>query len=296
MKFWCSRLIRPLTLAVLVAAPIPLLTADETETAATAAAAHPLAWTLKYASSNSDYIHQNVHDYSCRLIKRERIDGKLQSPQFARVKVRCEQKQDGEVVKPMAVFIQFLAPAKIKDRRILYIDGQNNGEMLVRKGGISMKYLKLRLKPGSTQALRESKYPITEIGFDKIFDRLIQLAKDDMASDPTAANTQVSHFRDAKVNDRVCSHLRVVHPAQGKGIMFHEANLFVDNELKVPIRLVVHGWPESEGGEKPLIEEYSYVDLKMNVGLKDADFSEESLGSSPSSSRPETKTSASLSR
>jgi hypothetical protein len=146
------------------------------------------------------------------------------------------------------------------------------------------------------QALRESNYPITEIGFDKIFDRLIQLAKDDMASDPTAANTQVSHFRDAKVNDRVCSHLRVVHPAQGKGIMFHEANLYVDNELKVPIRLVVHGWPESEGGEKPLIEEYSYVDLKMNVGLKDADFSEESLGSSPSASRPKTKTSVSLSR
>ena len=296
MKSWCSRLIRPLTLAVLVAAPIPLLTADETGTTAPAATAHPLAWTLKYASSNSDYIHQNVRDYSCRLIKRERIDGKLQSPQFARVKVRCEQKQDGEVVKPMAVFMQFLAPAKIKDRRILYIDGENNGDMLVRKGGISMKYLKLRLKPSSTQALRESNYPITEIGFDKIFDRLIQLAKDDIASDPTAANTLVSHFRNAKVNDRVCSHLRVVHPKRGDGIMFHEANLYVDNELKVPIRLVVHGWPESEGGEKPLLEEYSYVDLKMNVGLTDSDFSEETLGSSPKSSRPKTKTSASLSR
>ncbi len=243
----------------------------------TAEFVHPLMWTVDFAKSRSDYIRRTVRDYSCRLIKRERIDGELQPYQLARLKVRSEQRLDGEIIKPMAVFIQFLGPSRLKDRRVLYIDGQNDGQALVRKGGSVLKHLQLSIDPHGSAAKRESNYPITDVGFDKFVDRLIQRANDDIARDPTAENTKVSYFRNAKVGDRKCLHIRVVHPRPGNDMEFHIASLYVDNELQVPTKLAVYGWPEFEGDQPPVNEEYTYVDLRLNVGLADTNFSETAL-------------------
>ena len=42
----------------------------------------------------------------------------------------------------------------------------------------------------------------------------------------------------------------------------------MDDELKVPVRLVVFDWPEEKGGKPRLIEEYNYMNLKLNVDLE----------------------------
>lgn len=280
MKSWGSYVCGAATL-VLVAAMTPLAIANDATGVTPEPNSHPLSWAVRYATTRFDHIRENVRDYSCRLIKRERIEGELQEYQFARLKVRCEQRSDGQVVQPMAVFMQYLAPAILKDRRVLYVAGQHNGEALVRKGGSTLKYLKLSIDPHGAAARRESNYPITEIGLDKIMERLIQRIQDDIANDPTAVNTEVSHFRNAKVNDRVCTHIRVVHPERGDGFKYHRASLYVDDELHVPIRLVVEDWPQREGEKPVLIEEYTYADLKLNVGLTDADFHESNLDSTP---------------
>ncbi len=257
----------------------PATETPATETPATETAGrdpHPLSWTVKYATSRADYIREKIRDYTCRLIKRENIEGELQEHQFLLVEVRCEQVEDGKVVKPLAVFMQYLAPARLKDRRVLYIEGEHGGKVLVRKGGSALSYLRLSIDPYGTAARRESNYPVTDIGFDKIIERLIELAKEDIDNDPTAANTKVSHYRNAKVGDRSCTHIKVIHPKPGEGIKFHEASLYIDDKLNVPIGLVVYGWPEGKG-KPPLIEEYRYDKLQLNVGLTDEDFSESRL-------------------
>ncbi|MEM8667901.1 MAG: DUF1571 domain-containing protein [Planctomycetota bacterium] len=239
---------------------------------------HPLSAALKFAESRSEYIQKNIRDYSARLIKRERIDGKLQNYQFINVKMRCEQTRDGEVI-PMAVFMQYLAPKSLRDRRVLYVEGENNGRILVRKGGVSLQHVKLRIDPTSAGARRESNYPITDVGFDKVIRRLIERLVEDMEKDPSGENTKVTSFRGAQVGQRDCTRIQVVHPKPLGGVDYHQANLFVDDELKLPIRLTVHDWPEKEGQELPLIEEYTYVDLKVNVGLEDSEFSAKKLES-----------------
>jgi hypothetical protein len=250
---------------------------DQTPAKKSSQFVHPLAWTIDFANSRSEYIQTSVRDYTCRLIKRERIDGELQPYQLARLKVRSEQRVDGEVVKPMAVFMQFLGPSRLKDRRVLYIDGQNDGQALVRKGGGVLKNLQLSVNPHGNAAKRESNYPITDVGFDKVVERLIELANDDIARDPRGENTKVSYFRDAKVGNRKCMHIRVIHPEESEGMQFHIASLYVDNELQLPTKLAVYGWPERAGEQPPINEEYNYVDLRLNVGLADADFSETKL-------------------
>jgi hypothetical protein len=252
---------RILLLACFAAAPAALARADDQASDPTL---HPLQHAVQYATSHAAYIRQHVHDYTCQLVKRERIDGDLQAYRLADVKVLCGHRSQGRT----SVLMEFKAPKSHRGRTVLFVEGQNDGKVLVRKGGSGMfRGVELELNPHGPVAQRESNYPISEIGFDRIMDRLIQLIKDDIERDPAAANTKVSYFRKAKVKDRICTHVQVVHPRKSTGLQFHQASLFIDDELHVPIRLVVYGWRSAKEEKLPLLEEYNYVNLRLNVGL-----------------------------
>ena len=50
------------------------------------------------------------------------------------------------------------------------------------------------------------------------------------------------------------------------------ARIFVDDKLQLPLRYSAYDWPDEEGGDLLLLEEYTYTDVKLNVGLTDWDF------------------------
>jgi hypothetical protein len=73
--------------------------------------------------------------------------------------------------------------------------------------------------------------------------------------------------------ERVCTVLNVRHPQQREPYEFYLAQVFIDDELQVPIRYVAYSWPKNEGENTgPVLEEYTYLNLKLNVGLTEADF------------------------
>ena len=238
---------------------------------------HPMETLLEFAKARRDYIRENVSDYTCWLVKRERLGGKLQPYQYARLSVRCERTDAAGTTTPLAVFMRYSRPAEIRDRRVLYVSDRVNGDVLVRKGGLLLSDVKISLDPNSQAAKRESNYPITEVGFDKIMERLVELARQDIAVDPEGENTTVKYFENAKVGDRVCTRIQIEHPVFNDEFKFHRAQLFVDDQLRMPVRLVVHDWPEERGWEPRLMEEYTYLRLELNVGLSEADFSESLL-------------------
>ena len=239
---------------------------------------HPLAPAIRFAEERRDYISNNIRDYKCRLIKRERIDGVLQKHHFLDLKVRSERTRDGEVLEPFSVFLRYLAPRSHADRRILFVDGEHDGLAIVRKGGSIMSSVKLHVAIDSKAALRESRYPITEIGLDSVIDRLLVLARQDMERDPDAENTSVRYFENARIGERACMRLRVEHSEPDPALSFHKVDIFIDNELKIPARFVVWGWPPNDATDTaPILEEYTYVNLELNVGLTDDDFRESVL-------------------
>lgn len=238
---------------------------------------HPMEALLEFAKSRQDYIRENISDYTCWLVKRERLGGTLQPYQYARLSVRCERTDAAGATTPLAVYMRYSRPAEIRDRRVLYVSDRENGDVLVRKGGTLLSDVKISLDPNSQAARRESNYPITEVGFDKIMGRLIELARQDIAVDPGGENTTVEYFEKAKVGDRVCTRIQIEHPVFNDKFKFHQAQLFIDDELRMPVRLVVYDWPEEQGWEPSLMEEYTYLRLKLNVGLTEADFSESLL-------------------
>jgi len=229
---------------------------------------HPLAATIQFAQKRQTFIRENVRTYTCQLVKRERIGGVLQDYQYADVQVRCANQAAGKTLVPMSVLMKFRAPSKLKGRLVLFTEGENDGQAWVRMGGVGLfKNVELRVDPLGDSARRESRYPITEIGFDRIMQRLIDLAHKDLQADPNARNTTVTYFQNAKLKDRSCTHIQVVHPVKADEFEFYKASLYVDDELHVPVRLVVYDWPAENESRPRLVEEYNYMNLKLNVPL-----------------------------
>ena len=117
--------------------------------------------------------------------------------------------------------------------------------------------------------MRGQRYPLTEIGILNLVRRLIEVAEKDVKY----GECEVKFFnKDVKINERGCTCIQVVHPVPRRNFLFHMARIFVDNELNVPVRFESYAWPKKPGGPPDLLEEYTYLNMKLNNGFTDADF------------------------
>ena len=99
--------------------------------------------------------------------------------------------------------------------------------------------------------------------------RLIEVGQQDLQRD----ECEVKFFTGAKLNDYVCTCIQVTHPQPRRDFRFHVARIFVDDRLQLPVRYESYAWPAEAGGSPELLEEYTYLDLKVNNGFTDRDFS-----------------------
>ena len=240
-------------------------------------AEHPLAWVLKFAHEERAYLQQTVRDFTCRVTKRERIDGELQDYYYIDMCVREETYAGRQVTQPLSVLLEFLGPSHIEGRRALFVAGQHDNKLLVRKGGRRFGYLVIDVDPFGEIVKRESLMPITEIGFSHLLDRTISTLQQDVAADPSGDNTIVEHITTAKINGRPCQMLRITHPQRRDGLQFYSASVSIDSELHVPVRFDVYDWPEAPGQQPPLTAEFTYTDVTLNPNLDDGIFAPAAL-------------------
>ncbi len=234
---------------------------------------HPLTSVLRFARDEQIYLRQAVRDFTCRLVKRERIDGILQDYCHIDMRVREEVRSGDVIERPMSIFLQFLAPRNVAGRRVLYVAGQNEGKMLVRNGGRHFDYVVVEVDPLGERARKESLVPITQSGFNQVLGQMIDILQRHAKADPTGQNTRVQRIAGARVNQRPCTAIRIVHPKKQDGLEFHLANVFIDDELRVPVRVDFSDWPKQSNQPPPLMAEYTYTNLKLNVDLPDRAFS-----------------------
>ncbi len=111
-------------------------------------------------------------------------------------------------------------------------------------------------------------YPITEIGLANLCRQLIQ--RGESAGDP--CQVTVKRYRHARINTRACTLLEIMYPVHEPKTWGYLARVFVDNEWHFPIRVEVYELPLDRSKGPQLVEEYTYLDLKLNNGYSDADF------------------------
>jgi len=220
---------------------------------------HPLAPAIRWAHSGLVDI-KNMNDYSARVVKRERINGKVGDYEHMFVKVRHH---------PFSVYMCFLGPSDLRGQEVIYVNGQNDGKMWAHGTGLKhTMFGTVSIKPNGPLAMVGQRYPITELGVQNLVQRLIEIGTRDMQY----GECEVQFFENAKIENRTCTCIQVMHPVPRRNFLFHQARIFVDNELNLPIRYAAYDWPKKPGGSPELIEEYTYLDMKVNNGFTDADF------------------------
>ena len=235
------------------------------------AEAHPLDPAIAIARKALSNIEANVFDYQCTLVKRERVNGTLMDHEFMTCKIRHAGKRDGDQV-PFSVYLRFRKPDAVAGREVIYVEGENGGKIIAHEGGLKGRFIPtVSLLPNSALAMRGNRYPITEIGIHTLTRRLIEKG----VRDRKVGDCRVRMIDGAKVAGRVCTMLEVLHTEEKPEYDFHMARVFLDTELNVPIRYEAYGFPTRKGGSPPLLEEYTYMNLKLNVGLAPKDFDSE---------------------
>jgi len=264
------------TCLVLVAAALPSqLSAQQVVRVANAASAppqtqHPIDPALEIARASLLHSQQNIDDYTALFVKRCRVDGELPPLSYAKLKVRDRKVKDGVITTPMAVYLNFLKPADVQGREVIWSEGANDGNMVVHQGGMA-RFVTLNLDPTGYLAMRGQRYPVTDIGVENLLKKIIDTAERDRKHD----ECETKIYRNAKVGKMSCTMVEVIHPVRRAHFDFHRARVYFSEDLKVPIRYKSWTWPEAEGQEPPLQEEYNYLRMAVNVGLTEADFDSE---------------------
>ncbi|MCC7086275.1 MAG: DUF1571 domain-containing protein [Pirellulales bacterium] len=225
------------------------------------AAQHPLQPAVDLAVNSLKLQDANIRDYSATVRKVERIDGKVGEPEYALIKVRN---------RPFSVYMQFIGPENLKGQECLYVEGQNDGKMFAHAppGTLRYKFGTVSLAPNSVMAMKGQRYPITELGIYNLTKRLAEQGTKDMQY----GECDVKFYKDYKVAGRPCLMIQVEHPVPRRNFIFHMAKIYVDDEWQIPIRYEAYDWPLQQGGEPQLLEEYTYMNIKLNEGYTDADF------------------------
>ena len=221
---------------------------------------HPLVQIIEWAKAERPRINA-IKDYTFTLIKQESINGKMYDPCMFDMKIRNE---------PFSVYLKYRAPEKKAGTEAIFVKGRNNDKIQAKGVGMLAVIGTTSLAPDSRFAMDGNKYPITEVGIARLVDLLIEVGENDILNN---YECNVQYYENTKVGSRVCTCIRVTHPKPTPGkFPFHIANIFIDDELQLPIRYEAYDWPKSEKDKPMLLEAYIYSDLKLNVGLNDIDF------------------------
>lgn len=240
---------------------------DLFDTAPPSQTAHPLDTAIDVALLGLQHVRDDVDDYTATLVKRERVRGKLLNEEFSHVKIRSEVKEEDKIVRPFSAYIKLLAPESIAGSESTWIEGHNKNRMVAHGSGVA-RMLKLNLKPTHSLAMRRNRYPITEIGIEMLAFRMLEKGLQARES----KDITVTIDRAARIDGRLCTRITIVLSEKLDGLMFHHAEIFIDEEYNLPVRYASYSWPLVPGGDKVLEEEYTYRDLEINVGLSDKDF------------------------
>jgi hypothetical protein len=185
------------------------------------------------------------------------------------LKVRNRKLDKDTLVQPLSVYLNFLKPATVQGREVIFVENQNDGNLIAHEGGFKGKFLPtVTIPPDGMLAMRGQRYPMTDIGVENLIVKLIERGE----QAKQFPDVQCDYRTNASVKDRVCTVLEVTQPTKHPVLQFYKAQVFIDDEHNVPIRYIAYDWPPREGAALEVLEEYNYLDLKINVGLTDADF------------------------
>lgn len=216
---------------------------------------HPLDPVIRIVSKCLTKIEQ-IPAYEATFTKNELVGNRMIA-QKMRMKFRR---------RPFSVYFYFYGDKE--GREVIYVDGQNNGKLLVHETGLAGLVGTLELSPSDTMAMSENRHPITEAGIEKLLSNtLIQLKEA-----TKYAESDVKYYKNAKLAKMTCNVIEISHPRPRRQFPHHMMRLWIDRESGIPVRLQQFAFPAREGAKPPVVEDYAFTDIRTNVELTNRDF------------------------
>lgn len=217
---------------------------------------HPLVPALQLLKQSYQVVLQ-LNDYEATLIKQELVNNQMISQ---RIRMRTKDK-------PFSIYLQYEEPHP--GREVLFVLGQNDNQMLVHDAaGLTSLVGTLSIAVDSPQALAENRHMITDMGMK----RLLELLITQWELESKYGESEVKFYPSAKMGNAECEVIENSHPRPRKQFPFHMTRIFLEKHTRLPIRIENYGFPAQPNQQAPLIEEYTYVNVKTNLGLTAADF------------------------
>ncbi len=202
--------------------------------------------------------YRDVRDYTCTFSKRERINGRMTPLHVLTMKVRTD---------PQSIYLKFRQPTA--GREAIYIAGRYNGKVLAHDVGLNRLLAgTLHLDPNGGRAMEECRHPISEAGIGP----LLKTLETRWASELDPSESVVVIRDRQSIGDRRCTMIETTHPQQQPDFLFYRVRLYIDDEIGLPIHFEAYDWPNSPEATAEMVEEYTYSDVKLNVGLTELDF------------------------
>ena len=236
---------------------------------------HALDPVLDFARTALRNHIENHNDYTAVLAKRELVGGKLipESKMAMKLKYGPPISSD-KSERSVSVYLKSLEPKSQAGREVIWVQGRNDNKLTAHEAGL-LGMISVDLMPESRLAMAGNRYPITEIGLEKLLGKLIERGERDRKLGPAIVRTT----ENIHLGDRNCRLIEIVHESKTVALddrtvefEFYLAQIFFDLDLLLPLKYASFSWPKSDGGAPELLEEYTYMDLKLNVGLGQKDF------------------------
>jgi hypothetical protein len=203
---------------------------------------------------------RDVRGYTCTLIKQERVGGKLHPQETIASKFR---------EKPFSVLMDWKEGIGLA-KKTLYVAGENDGKLLAmpagwrRIAGIQSRDVK------SADAMKTSRFPITEFGLKKgVVAALVPWKKAKKRGDLKVVYGGVKRL--PELNKRPCWELKRVGYPRPEDDGVTEATFYFDTENWLMIGTILRG----EEGQ--LIAKYFFRDVELNPEFDEDTFTRKAL-------------------
>lgn len=240
--------------SVVVPKPAPPVVARVTPSAAPVNAAE--AFPKALADARSAYA--KLHDYTCHLVRQERVGGKLHPEQTAELRVRTQ---------PYCVSLKVIAPRPDAGEETVYQSHVNSLKVKFRAAGVEgIKYGFQWQSKDDPRTMPDTRHSVTDTGLAAVLDRMEKA---------TATEKRMNHPVQLTVAEYVfagkpCTRYELVAERAHPHRYAYRCALFVDKETKLPVRFEAYDQPKGDAAE--LLEVQSFVGLRTNTGLGDAAF------------------------
>jgi hypothetical protein len=187
---------------------------------------------------------ESMANYQVNITRVERVGSQLQAEEDVLLSIRR---------KPKSVRLEW-ASGPSKGREVIYSSAVNDRMMYVNMGNSALPLSRMTIPVDSPLALRNSRHPITEAGFDTIFEHLFKSQKS--GSDGLTGVGKLA-YRGMKQPEGLDQSCHLLERTTQSGETWQ---VYLDAQTLMPALVVAY-----KTSNRDLIERYTYTNLKSNL-------------------------------